>query len=245
MFMPNIYLRLPSSRCLFFRHRDPNKSLANNEPLIFNAYTPEYFVLRNHLTNADAVMQRVNPQCYSHQQWLNFTHGRGPLGGNVVLKRDVQDYPTFGEIQIMSGRRDYDKSVNEDYLCIKLPREVEVIDVCRVVTPTWNLDTTGVRKLIILLNNQFKRSVLEWALSTFDFCIEQERIVCREQNAMLERFLMRYNIEPSNAEKDNLRRVIERWFKQEHCNFRAYSCFDMQYIDTSEKKASVKRFIWN
>ena len=53
--MPNIYLRLPISRCQFFRHRDPKHTLAKDEPLVFSPYTPEYFVMRNSLTNAGAL----------------------------------------------------------------------------------------------------------------------------------------------------------------------------------------------
>ena len=55
---------------------------------------------------------------------------------------------------------------------------------------------------------------------------------------------MRYGIESTREEKDNLRRIIERWFKQEHCNFRAYSVFDMQYEDDSDKVKRIDKFLW-
>lgn len=237
--MPNIYLRLPMSRCQFFRNRDPKRVLAKNEPVVFSVYSPEYFVMRSSLTNAGALSQKVNTQCFSHQQWCNMLNGRHPLGGNVLVTRDTSEYLTYDEVLHLNGNKEYAKSDNEDYLCIKLPSEIEVIDTVRAVTPTWNLDRSGVYKLLELLNNDFKRSVVEWALATFDFCTANGKIIARSKAAMLERYLMRYGIDPSSEEKDNLRRVVERWIKSEHNFFKAYSCLDMQYEDRTEHEHHI------
>ena len=243
--MPNIYLRLPTSRCQFFRNRDPKHTLAKDEPLVFSPYMPHHFVLRKHITNIPAVTQKVNSQCFSHQQWRNMMQGKHPNGGEVVTKRDPHEYLSFGEVQRFSGRQDYAKSDNEDYLCIKLPSEVEVIDVVRQVTPVWNLSTRGIRQLLRMLNDDFKRSVVEWALATFDYCTSDKRIIFRRQTAMLERFLMRYGIDQNESEKDALRRIISRWLTSNHSNFKAYSCADMQYIDDSEKRYCVDDILFD
>lgn len=243
--MPNIYLRLPTSRCQFFRNRDPKHTLAKDEPLVFIPYMPHHFVLRKHITNIPAVTQKVNSQCFSHQQWRNMMQGKHPNGGEVVTKRDPHEYLSFGEVQRFSGRQDDAKSDNEDYLCIKLPSEVEVIDVVRQVTPVWNLSTRGIRQLLIMLNDDFKRSVVEWALATFDYCTSDKRIIFRRQTAMLERFLMRYGIDQNESEKDALRRIISRWLTSNHSNFKAYSCADMQYIDDSEKRYCVDDILFD
>ncbi len=243
--MPNIYLRLPTSRCQFFRNRDPKHTLAKDEPLVFSPYMPHHFVLRKHITNITAVTQKVNSQCFSHQQWRNMMQGKHPNGGEVVTKRDPHEYLSFGEVQRFSGRQDDAKSDNEDYLCIKLPSEVEVIDVVRQVTPVWNLSTRGIRQLLIMLNDDFKRSVVEWALATFDYCTSDKRIIFRRQTAMLERFLMRYGIDQNESEKDALRRIISRWLTSNHSNFKAYSCADMQYIDDSEKRYCVDDILFD
>ena len=161
--------------------------------------------------------------------------GKHPNGGDIVIKRDSHEYLSFDEVQRLYGIQEYSKSDKEDYLCIKLPSEVEVIDVVRQVTPAWNLSTRGIRQLLIMLNDDFKRSVVEWALATFDYCTSNKRIICRRQTAMLERFLMRYGIDQNENEKDTLRRIINRWLNSYHSNFKAYSCVDMQYIDDSEK----------
>lgn len=243
--MPNIYLRLPTSRCQFFRNRDLKHTLAKDEPLVFSPYMPHHFVLRKHITNIPAVTQKVNSQCFSHQQWRNMMQGKHPNGGEVVTKRDPHEYLSFGEVQRFSGRQDYAKSDNEDYLCIKLPSEVEVIDVVRQVTPVWNLSTRGIRQLLLMLNDDFKRSVVEWALATFDYCTSDKRIIFRRQTAMLERFLMRYGIDQNESEKDALRRIISRWLTSNHSNFKAYSCADMQYIDDSEKRYCVDDILFD
>jgi hypothetical protein len=206
---------------------------------------PHHFVLRKHITNIPAVTQKVNSQCFSHQQWRNMMQGKHPNGGEVVTKRDPHEYLSFGEVQRFSGRQDYAKSDNEDYLCIKLPSEVEVIDVVRQVTPVWNLSTRGIRQLLLMLNDDFKRSVVEWALATFDYCTSDKRIIFRRQTAMLERFLMRYGIDQNESEKDALRRIISRWLTSNHSNFKAYSCADMQYIDDSEKRYCVDDILFD
>ncbi len=242
--MPNIYLRLPESRCQFFRHRDPRRTLAPSEPLVFNQYMPAFAVMRNSLTNAPAVTQTVNSACFSQQQWNNMARGFDPTGQKKVMKRDRRDYPTFNEVQLLCGKCDYTKSNRDDYLCIKLPTEVEYVDTVRVVTPSWNLDRHGVSRLTELLQNEFRRSLVEWSLATFDFCTTNGRVVCRSQSAMLERYMMRYGIEPTADGQDNLRRVIERWLQSDQNHFKAYSCFDMQYIDTNETIHKIDEFQW-
>ena len=161
-----------------------------------------------------------------------------------MFKRDPHEYLSFEEVQQLNGKQEYSKSDNEDYLCVKLPSEVEVVDVVRQVTPSWNLSSRGLRQLLVMLNNDFKRSVVEWALSTFDFCTSDNRIICRRQTAMLERFLMRYGIEPSETEKDCLRRIINRWLTSENNNFKAYSCADMQYVDDKERIFPVDDIVY-
>ena len=86
--MPNIYLRLPTSRCQFFRHRDPQHIMAKNEPLVFNRYMPEFFVLKNGLTNVASMTEKTDTRCFSEQQWKNMLCGASPLGGKTVVKRN-------------------------------------------------------------------------------------------------------------------------------------------------------------
>lgn len=243
--MPNIYVRMPGNRCAYFRHRDPARTLAPHEPVVFSYYNPIFYIIRDNLTNAHAVTQTVNPRCFSHQQWNNMLCGRPPMGGRQSVARDRREYLTFAEVQHLNGQTDDTaRTVNEDYLCIKLPSETLVVDTVRAVTPSWCLTDQGVRKLLIALNNDFKRRVVEWMISTFDVCTERGRIVIRQQIAALERFMMRFGIDPTEKEKDNMRRVIDRWMKTEHQYLSAYSCVDMQYIDKDERIINVDNVIW-
>ncbi len=241
--MPNIYLRLPQSRCQFFRNRAISEKLTKNEPIVFSRFSPEYNIMRNSLTNAPSRTQVINSRCFSHQQWVNMMGGRHPLGGKLMDKRDRTRYLTFPEVSHLCGRNDYNKSINDDYLCIKLPSEVEMVDTVYTVTPSWTLDKIGVQRLAECLFNDFKRTVIEWALSTFDFCTSNGKIICRGQTAMLERFLIRYGITPNAAERDSLRRIIERWLESEQSHFTAYSTFDMQYHDGKEQVFPVQSVI--
>lgn len=243
--MPNIYLRMSASRCAFFRHRDPTQVLAPHEPVVFSPYSLEFRVIRDNLTNAQAVTQRVNPRCFSHQQWVNMTKGRSPIGGKQIVARNKEEYLTFAEVQLLNGKTDNTaRTKNADYLCIKLPTEVQVVESVRAVTPTWCLTDSGVSRLYSELDNDFKRSLVEWALSTFDYCTSDGRIVCRGHFAMLERYLMRYGIEPTDSEKDNMRRSIDRWLRSEHNNFKSYSCIDMTYPDSREKSLVIDDIQW-
>ncbi len=242
--MPNIYLRLPTTRCQFFRHRDPHHLLAQGDPVTFSPFMPEYHVLRSYLTNSSAVTQHVTPQCFSHQQWQNMLYGRAPGGGPVHVKRSHIKPLSYAEVMRLNGQNDYAKTEKEDYLCIKLPTEVVVVDSVRHVTPSWNLNIDGIRQLVVLLNAEFKRAVVEWCIATFDFCTSGGVIVARSQVAMLERFLMRYGIDPTEAELDSLRRVIARWIRTEHAYFSAYSCADMQFIDDKEHRIPVNEVLW-
>lgn len=241
--MPNIYIRLPISRCQYYRNRDPKNPLSPSTPIKFSEYTAEHFILSCSIYNK-GLSDKVNNHIFSHQEWKNMMRGKDPTGREMKLKRDPSEWLEYEDIIKILGEKPSDKSSLLDYLCIKLPNEVFCIDRVHPVTPTWSIDTHGYSQLVTLINNDFKRSVIEWALATFDYCTSNGRIVLRAQQAMLERFLIRYSIYPSEAEKDSLRRVIDRWLHQEHCNFSCYSSFDMHYHDSSEHVAKVDGVEW-
>ena len=104
--MPNIYIRLPLSRCQFFRHREPDYILQHEEPVVFNAYTHEYFIMRNSLINA-AKNTHVDMACFSQQQWCNMLTGKSPSGGKVMIARDANDWLSYNEVQQLNGRKDF------------------------------------------------------------------------------------------------------------------------------------------
>lgn len=241
--MPNIYLRLPLSRCQFFRHRETDYILQHDNQW--------YLMPTRTNTSSCEIRSSMLLQKTAMWIWLVFRSNSGAIcsrarsaGGKVLMPRDANSWLTYNEVQQLNGRKDFAKGLNEDYLCIRLPSEVEMIDTVYHVKPTFTLDTQGVRQLVVSLNNTFKRSLIEWALSTFDFCTSKGKVIARSRSSMLERYLMRYGIENSEAEKDNLRRIIVRWFKTEHINYQSYSCADMQFGDTRDKMTHIDGIQW-
>ena len=241
--MANIYIRLPISRCQFYRNRDSRHPLMPHEPIKFSEYAEEHYVLRTSIYNK-ALDTHLDTRFFSQQEWKNMMRGKDPSGKQQRMKRDPQQWLKYEEIVQILGEKPSDKTDLFDYLCIKLPTEVYCIDDVRPVTPTWSIDKHGYNRLIQIINNDFKRSVVDWALATFDYCTSNGRIILRAQTAMLERYLIRYNIEPTWDEKDSLRRVIDRWLRQEHNNYSCYSNFNMQYKDAREREAPIEGVEW-
>lgn len=241
--MANIYIRLPISRCQYYRNRDARHPLMPHEPIKFSEYAEEHYVIKHSLYNK-AKANTIDDRIFTHQEWRNMMCGKDPRGGVVKLARDKDEWLTYKEVIQILGQKQNDKTDQFDYLCIKLPTEVYCIDDVRPVTPTWSMDSYGYNRLCELINNDFKRSLVDWSLATFDYCTSGGRIILRAQAAMLERYLMRYGIEPSQTEKDSLRRVIDRWFRQVHCNYSSYSTFDIEYKDASERVAKVDAVEW-
>lgn len=238
--MPNIYLRLPYSRCQFYRNRTLDSPLAPQDPVKFSEYSEELFVIKNSLYNK-ALSGNIDERCFSHFEWNNMMNGRKPSGGKKMLGRDKAQWLSYEEINTLNGNMLSHKTSKYDYLCIKLPHEVFCEGSIKPVTPTWTLDSCGVDQLVTLINNSFKRTVVEWALSTFDYCTDNNEIILRSQASMLERFLMRYGIDATMEEKNNIRRVIDRWLKAENNNFDSYSCLDMRFCDSKEKRLRIKQ----
>lgn len=232
--MANIYIRMPVSRCQYYRNRDPEHPLSPSDPIRFSEYTDEHYTLRTSIYNK-ALTDKPDRRFFSQQEWKNMLRGKDPAGRELRFKRDPNEWLTYDEIALLMGEKPSDKSKLFDYLCIKLPTEVFCIDTIRPVTPTWCIDKYGYSTLFDLINNDFKRSVIEWALATFDYVTSNGRIILRGQSAMLERFLMRYGIDPTEDEKDSLRRVIDRWLHSERCNYSSAYHFDMRFKDPNER----------
>lgn len=241
--MANIYIRLPISRCQFYRNRDAKKELMANEPVRFSDYSEEQYVIRSSIYNK-VLSDKIDSRFFSQQEWKNMMRGYDPTGKDFRMKRDPQQWLRYDEVMRLTGEKPNDKTQLFDYLAIRLPTEVFCIDTVRPVAPTWSIDKFGYNRLSVIMGNEFKRTVVDWALATFDYCTEQGRIILRAQQNMLERFLMRYHIDVSDTEKDSMRRVIDRWLKEEHCNYSSYTSFDMRYHDVKERQINIDGIEW-
>lgn len=241
--MTNIYIRLPISRCQYYRNRDSKHILQPSDPIKFSEYTEEHYVIRSSIYNK-VLNTEADSRFFTQQEWRNMMCGKDPTGKFLRLKRDKTEWLKYEEIVKLMGSKPNEKTSLFDYLCIRLPHEVFCVDDVRPTSPTWCIDRFGYNKLVTLINNDFKRSVIEWALATFDYCTSNGRIVLRAPTSMLERYLIRYGIDSTASEKDSLRRVIDRWFNEQHCNFSSYSTFDMTYRDSREQEAPIEGVEW-
>lgn len=215
-----------------------------SEPVKFSEYTEEHYILRTSIYNK-VLNTQFDGRFFSQQEWKNMMRGKDPIGREMRIKRSASEWLTYEEILKITGDKPNEKTSRFDYLCIKLPNEVFCIDDVRPVTPSWCIDKNGFYRLYTLIDNDFKRSIVDWVIATCDYCSSNGRIVIRAQQAMLERYLMRYSIEMTETEKDSLRRVISRWLSHEQINYNSYTSFDMNYEDRKEHVARFDAVEWD
>ena len=233
--MPNIYLRLPTSVCYYHRNYAPNHKLSPFDPMKFSPNTEHDAKLRGGL----AIFTNCGKDeiCYSQQQWKNLLLGKTPDGSKQVLKRDPSVWITYEEICTIVGLKMGKRSLNYDYLCIAMPYTILINDREVRTNPAFSLSRECATGLQILLMRDFKRALIDWEISTQDFCIQPDRIVRRGHMNTIERFLMRYDIPVSKdgTEKESLRRQLDRWLNDARVLERAYRSIDIDFIDSTDK----------
>lgn len=239
----NIYLRLPYSRCQYLRNLDAGRSLAPDEPLKFSPYSEVHQILRNHIYRKSP-LAASNQACYTQREWQNMTNGLTPDGKKKVLVRDATQWLSYFDILTIEGCATNDKTAQYDYVCLRLPNEIAVRGRRYPTTDTFTLSSEGCNALVKEFNKLFCLDVVDWFRSTAAYCFSNGKVVFRAQQAAIERFLMRYNIDVSDAEKQSLRRVIDRWLHSEHAGFKAYSCREMSYIDHNEQYIDNVSIVW-
>lgn len=230
----NIYLRLPYSRCQYLRNLDADKSLLPAEPMKFSPRSEVFYILRNHAYRKPD-REPVSQACFTQREWQNMMRGHTPDGSRKVLDRDASQWLSYKEILTINGGATNEKTDKYDYVCLKLPSEIYLDGRRYATTDTWTLSFHGCNALVQEVNNIFCLGVIDWFRSTAEYCFSNGRVIIRSQQSVMERFLMRYNIDVSDAEKQSLRRVIDRWLYKEHAIFKAYSCREMTYIDRNEQ----------
>ena len=94
-----------------------------------------------------------------------------------------------------------------------------------------------------LLEDDFKRALLQWVVDTKDFCLNPTRIIDRTHSATLERFLMRFDIPVTQdgKEKDTIRRLLQRWLESAGSASGAYKAYDedITYEDPKDRVRKI------
>lgn len=211
--MSNIYIRLPQYVAAFYRGRNPQHVLAENEPVKFCEFSHEYVVLSMGLMIVPAALQ-LQSHCYSQRSWRNMMRGMMPGGGRCILSRDPDAWLTPREICTLEGEKLSQRRENADYLCIKMPDEVLRGPRVYRTNDTYSLDRMSAKRLDKLLRNEFYHCFVDWIVQDRNF--QAEKRIHRTRMETLERFFMYYNIPigHGHADRETMRRLANRWIRE-------------------------------
>lgn len=217
--MNTIYLRLPQYVAAFYRGRDEEHPLREQDAVVFCEFSHEHAVLRGGLRLLPVEMQ-IKAHCYSQRAWHNICNGRRPEGGSRIFVRDAKVWPTSDEVFSLEPTRAVRSNEVRawkeytDYLCIGIPTEIVVGGRVRRTNASYSLGAQDAHTLARMLCNEFYSSVLDWLIQDRRFC--NQNGVRRSRVESIERFLMCYNIpvSQSNRERETLRRQINRWLRK-------------------------------
>lgn len=209
--MANIYLRLPSIVCGFYRGLDEDHTLREDEPFSFSQDRHEYVVLAHNLRLIPEENQ--SSICFGQRAWNNMLHGRQPRGGRTLLRRESTDWLTAEEICLLCEKDMTQKQLSMDYLCIEMPREAVVNKRICQTNASYTLSYDAAVDLAKMMRTWFKYQFLEWLVQDKQNC---DRLgVHRKRLESIERFLAQYDVPVSTdrKERESLRRQANRWIK--------------------------------
>ncbi len=207
--MANIYLRVPWYVAAYYRGREEDKQLTEWQPVEFADYTHEYMVLENNLRYMPEQVQ--SHVCYSQRAWNNILHGRRPEGGEHLLRRNPDEWPSGREICSLIGVAYHGKQMGSEYLCIKMPREVYYNKHVHRTTPDYCISfDTGIF-LASMLTRKFCCEYLEWTEYRKEFCRRQG--LKAKMLDTVEMFFTQFNFPVAilPTERESLRRMHTRW----------------------------------
>lgn len=240
--MPNIYLRIPTYVAQFYRAKDSQHLLSENEPYEFCMFQHEYILMKNHLMLIPEPQQTCS-WCYSQRAWNNIMAGRPPQGRTTVIKRDRTQWPTNKELCALIGWKSVKKMEAYDYLCIKTPDEVLFGDEIRRSNGSYSLHQPEAMNLQRLLRDEFKHTILDWIIQDRRYCNKVG--IHREIGQTIERFFERYyiSIGSNKKERESMYKMVRRWLDETHLlpNDRVdFSETDIHYVTDKERERRTK-----
>lgn len=241
--MSNIYLRLPTYVCAFYRNRDLQHPLPLSKPVVFCDFSQEYVLLTlGARIMPDAAMARSH--CYSQFAWRNMMKGRPPGGGLRIVRRDDDEWLTVQEVRTLAHEEMTAVKETCDYLCIQMPREIMAGGVIRRVTSSYSLDGKSAKLLGNMLRHEFKHNFLDWLIQDRRFC--NQKGIERSRVESIERFLMTYDIPVSvdNKERESIRRMTNRWLNNAKQLLNDRIDFEDDYFKhlTDDESAQLSQF---
>ena len=236
--MTNIYLRVPTYVAQFYRGRDMDRPMDEQEPVVFCEYQHEH-ILMKHTLQLIPETEQTNSWCYSHRAWKYIMAGKPPTGEKQVLKRDAQQWPSVREICMLIGEKNTQKLDGYDYLCIQIPREVLMGDEIRRTNASYSLAPKAAMSLQRLLRDEYVHTFLDWLVQDRRYC--NAAGINRRIGTTIERFFERYyiSIGKERTERDSMLRMGRRWIEQAKLlpNDRVdFSATDIHYVDEKEEE---------
>ena len=210
--MANIYLRVPTYVAQFYRGREVQHPLSENDPVEFSPFQHEH-VLMSACLQLDTDINSHSSACFSQRAWRNILQGKQPHDGKRILTRDEEVWPTMQEICMLTGEKKIQRMDGYDYLCIEMPKQIVVGRQYKQTNPSFTLPPTAATDMQRMLRNEFIRILLDW--------IRQERYFCnkagirRELAMMIDHFFYHYNmvLGTNQKDRDSMRRMAARWIE--------------------------------
>lgn len=236
--MANIYLRLPTPVAYFQRNRW-DVPLHPDEPLRFCDFDEKMRILRMGLVRFDE--RQLHIESFSQQEWRNMQNGRRPNGEKVDTKRDNTIPLSYNEVVHLSNFPLRKTPESYDYICIQMPREVQIGRRVYATNPSFSLDGHHTHLLQKALCADYKRAIVAWVLHTRNYQVAPDAILDRRNIDTLERFLMHYGIPTSsdNIERDSLRRQLKRWLIEVGEGAESYNTLDIAYYDPNDRVIQI------
>lgn len=219
--MAVIYLRLPHYIASYLRNIDPDRSMSRWQPFVFDRTDPIYPKLC-FLIEPNARMA-VNIDCFSQKQWEAMLKGkylRTPSDGSFLfdLQRRYSTPLTTSEVYLLSGNEERvhrdtdtmelapDEEYLDEYVPIQLPpsiirnrREVKVYSDWYIP----NISTIR-SELTDRYKMAFSKFMAEDRRQTHDLDINRSKM------DSIDRFMLRYDIRPSERERERHKKMMQR-----------------------------------
>ena len=152
--MANIYLRVPTYVAQFYRGREVQHPLSENDPVEFSPFQHEH-VLMSACLQLDTDINSHSSACFSQRAWRNILQGKQPHDGKRILTRDEEVWPTMQEICMLTGEKKIQRMDGYDYLCIEMPKHIVVGRQYKQTNPSFTLPPTAATDLQRMLRNEF------------------------------------------------------------------------------------------
>lgn len=219
--MALIYLRLPHYIASYLRNIDPDRSMSRWQPFVFDRTDP-IFPKLCFLIEPNARMA-VNIDCFSQKQWEAMLKGkylRMPSDGSFIfdMQRRYSTPLTTSEVYLLSGNEERvhrdtdtmalatDDEYLDEYVPIQLPssiirnqREVKVYS-------DWYIP--NISTIRTELTDRYKMAFSKFMAE--DRRQTHQLDVNRSKMDSIDRFMLRYDIRPSERERERHKKMMQR-----------------------------------